>query len=649
MELDKWFWIIPTLIVVIPLSIAIYYGIRAYSDPAYKHMFMTTLYQLYSSLGFILLPLIYIFKRLGHSLLYLFPLHRINAFSNKFGTNLDGNDAWRSKNLLTTFIISFVVIFGILITNVFALKKESVPIGGWDMPLPKADSFGEWGSVLAFSMLAIIVLYTFYIFHKGKEDKSKPENIFPSEKSFREQASWTLKRSASFVKSLIALALILGLLIGMLFYAMRSPEEADLIASVLMIFTGIVILTITYFAVKDLKVIQKLMQNKVLQLLFHLVFLIPCVIIEVVNYIYQEIKHTPQTIYNILILEILFVACYFVIPIIQKKLYTWIPFRDDDTNVKKQELKALYLEKLKLEKQIKEERNRLDGYPELNNKIFLDKVRNDNLILTEKETELDSLIISYICTGCNKGIVDPITFKQTNMDKLSEVKNLLKGGDGILQKIARYGSRLIDLNDKEVALKESISKGEGGLNSKVLMMKPTYLGKKVMIANYKDLRVGGKLVVDDIRYNYALSCWFYLHSNAPNFYKDKYYSIMNYSDKPNISYNPVKNKLRISVTTGQNNYNAVHDFKDIKLQKWNNLVINYVNGILDVFLDAKLVGSFPQTIPHNKSDIITIGYGSAGNGLNGGICNVVFYNNRLRKKRIEFNYEYLKNKNPPIL
>ena len=80
-----------------------------------------------------------------------------------------------------------------------------------------------------------------------------------------------------------------------------------------------------------------------------------------------------------------------------------------------------------------------------------------------------------------------------------------------------------------------------------------------------------------------------------------------------------------------------------------NLVINYVNGVLDIFIDAKLVGSYPQTIPYNHSDYISIGDGSHGNGLNGGICNVVFFNNRLRKKRIELNYEYLKNKNPPIL
>jgi len=59
-----------------------------------------------------------------------------------------------------------------------------------------------------------------------------------------------------------------------------------------------------------------------------------------------------------------------------------------------------------------------------------------------------------------------------------------------------------------------------------------------------------------------------------------------------------------------------------------------------------LVGSFPQVIPYISADNLTIG---DEKGLNGGICNVVFFNNILNKERIQMNYELLKNKNPPIL
>ena len=654
-DMGKWFWIIPTSIVVVPLSVAIFYGIRAYNNPKYKHEFQTIIYAIQRNLAFILMPLIFILRKLGHALLYLFPLHRISKFAETFGMDENRNDAWRGRNILTTFIITFVTIFALLIFNVFGFNKSHLGfdfnddgnVNGDDggIPLPQKATFGEWGTVMAFSFLTILVLYTFYIFHKGKS-----KDKFPSDKSFREQADWTIKRSTTFLKSLIFLVLILGVLIGALYYVMRSPEDAMLISSAMMVLTGIVILTITYFAVKDLKVVQSIMKNRFFQLLYHVIFLVPCLIIEVVDMIYKELKHTPQTIYNILIFQILFVTGYFVFPILQKELYTWIPFKRDQMDAQEAEKKTLYVRILHLEKDIKEEKKRLSDYPELNNTEFYDKVKTDNLMLDSNEDALDNLIISYICSACKTGNYTPAEFKNEKKEQLKAIKEKLKGKKGIMQKVAGYESELADINTKYKVLEENIKKGSGGLVSQVLMMKPTYLTQGMIIGDYKNLRQGGKLVVDDVRYNYALSCWFFLHSNPPNFFKNKYYSIINYANKPNIMYNPVKSKLKVKVKTGPNsNDKKEYILGDIKLQKWNNLVINYVDGVLDIFIDAKLVGSYPQTIPYNTVDNVSIGQGSAGNGLNGGICNVVFFNNRLRKKRIELNYEYLKNKNPPIL
>ena len=81
-----------------------------------------------------------------------------------------------------------------------------------------------------------------------------PANIFPSNKPFREQASWTLKRSASFMKVLIIMIGVLGLLSGMLYLAMTNPEWGGWISGALMVITGIVTLTRLYFAIKDLKI-----------------------------------------------------------------------------------------------------------------------------------------------------------------------------------------------------------------------------------------------------------------------------------------------------------------------------------------------------------------------------------------------------------
>ena len=627
--------------------LAFIYIIIMNTKPKDKFRLQMMLYSVVSSLGFIILPLVYILKKIGSALLYIIPLHRSAILSEKLGMDMLGNDAWRGKNLFTTLVILFVFAFAGVVLHMFVINP-------YDINTKKM--FGDWGAPVAFSMLGIVVLYTFFLFHKGKTDKMNPENVFPSDKPFREQAAWSLKRGGTFLKSLIILAIVLGILIGMLYMAMKSPEYGEWIASSLMIMTGLVILTLTYFAIKDTKLIQGIMKIKILQLLFHLVFLIPCIIIEIVNYIYQEIKHTPQTVYNILILEIVFVALYFVLPILQKYLYTFTPFQEDLTSVQKAKLNLTYQKEIGIQKRIREEKKRLTGpYPELNVSGFIETIQNENLMLPAKSVELDNHIIQYICKKCrlpesDVNYMKPDDWKSTTGKAiLPEIRKLLKGDSGVIRQLAKLQSELANTRSDAKILDQMIKNGEGSLLTKVVKMHPTTLNVRQWYADYKDLRAGGKLIADDIRYNYAISCWFFLHSNSPNFYKDKYYSIINYSEKPNVMYNPIKNKLKIKVQT---NTNSTREFKfdNIKLQKWNNLVINYVSGVLDIFMDTKLIGSFPQVIPYNSSDNLTVGDGDGVNkGLNGGICNVVFYGNVLRKKRMDFNYEYLKNKNPPTL
>ena len=70
------------------------------------------------------------------------------------------------------------------------------------------------------------------------------------------------------------------------------------------------------------------------------------------------------------------------------------------------------------------------------------------------------------------------------------------------------------------------------------------------------------------------------------------------------------------------------DYKKMKLQKWNNIVINYINGTLDVFLNGKLIGTYDGVIPYMTSDIVSIG---DDNGLSGGLCNLVYFPTHISK------------------
>ena len=82
------------------------------------------------------------------------------------------------------------------------------------------------------------------------------------------------------------------------------------------------------------------------------------------------------------------------------------------------------------------------------------------------------------------------------------------------------------------------------------------------------------------------------------------------------------------------------------LQKWNNIVINYNGGTLDVFINGELVKSSNEVIPYMKIDTLTTG---TDNGINGGICNVIYFKTPISLVNIHHIYNNLNDSNPPIV
>ena len=78
----------------------------------------------------------------------------------------------------------------------------------------------------------------------------------------------------------------------------------------------------------------------------------------------------------------------------------------------------------------------------------------------------------------------------------------------------------------------------------------------------------------------------------------------------------------------------------------NNIVINYDNGYIDVFLNGNLVGSSVGIVPYMHEDEIIVG---ANQGLYGGICNVLYYEAPLSKKQIFMNYRTLRIQKIPYI
>ena len=100
------------------------------------------------------------------------------------------------------------------------------------------------------------------------------------------------------------------------------------------------------------------------------------------------------------------------------------------------------------------------------------------------------------------------------------------------------------------------------------------------------------------------------------------------------------------MNSGIDKESVIFETTEFPLQRWNNIVINYHGGTLDVFINNKLVSSTNNMVPYMSYDKITVG---ENNGVSGGCCNVTYFSSPLTLLNIRLNYEALKNKNPPII
>ena len=126
-------------------------------------------------------------------------------------------------------------------------------------------------------------------------------------------------------------------------------------------------------------------------------------------------------------------------------------------------------------------------------------------------------------------------------------------------------------------------------------------------------------------YSYSMSFWLYI--NPMPSHGDKLFSLLNYGNNPNIMYNPSKNDFSVYMKSpdpdcSKNETIPIYTNMDIPLQKWFNVVLNYHNGRLDVFLNAELVKTSFDVISCIKYDALTIGQDS---GANAKICNLTYF------------------------
>jgi len=196
-------------------------------------------------------------------------------------------------------------------------------------------------------------------------------------------------------------------------------------------------------------------------------------------------------------------------------------------------------------------------------------------------------------------------------------------------------------------------------NGVQLLKEPKYLNSVNVLGTFDELY--GDAVNTDVNsisqakfnYHYSLSAWFYINPQPPSTSPayNKYTNILNYGGKPTVEFNSQLNSLRVTVETeqepnGNKKIVQIFETKKVLFQRWNNIVINYDRGTMDVFLNGELVGSRPSIAPYMTYESIEVG---ANNGIQGGISNVLYYKDNLTKNYVELMYQALRGKAEPFL
>lgn len=168
-------------------------------------------------------------------------------------------------------------------------------------------------------------------------------------------------------------------------------------------------------------------------------------------------------------------------------------------------------------------------------------------------------------------------------------------------------------------------------NMKILLDKPIYINSSKTLGTFEDLKPSAK---DDYKYQYGVGFKFFIDQNLPNSSNAAIRDtvIFNYGNKPKVTFNVKEGLLKVTCREGVDGNVIVYKTKNIPRQRWNTMVINYKNGIMDIFINNDLVASKNNLVPYMTHDAITSG---SDNGINGGIKEVYYSNEPFNLSKIK--------------
>ena len=139
---------------------------------------------------------------------------------------------------------------------------------------------------------------------------------------------------------------------------------------------------------------------------------------------------------------------------------------------------------------------------------------------------------------------------------------------------------------------------------------------------------------------YSIGLWLWL-DNVKGTNKNNFDTILNFNNKPHILLNQYSNEIKILFDKGNLNSQMPETLylDNLKSQTWNYVVVNFVNNIVEIFINSNLVAEQKNIIPNMKNiyfDNMVIG--NHGSTLKIALKNISYYPRALSISEVERNY-----------
>ena len=327
-----------------------------------------------------------------------------------------------------------------------------------------------------------------------------------------------------------------------------------------------------------------------------LFFFLPCLLSDYLDYLKSEYQSTPPVVFMLLIAEILLILAYIYIPKLMNKHLI-------------KNSTVLQRSPLRLDIATNLSNNRIFHVNPKDILVTTDKVQDKNTLLSNNSNVITTMMDS---SGnlVNTGIADTYT--------------------------SNFGlSMWIYVNEKDL-----------GPNQLEYQNKTSFQNvRKDIIINGKKVGWETKKVRKDekkLTPPYEIPIFKYGNPNTNN--------NEGYLGKPSITYlGNSEWKFNLTVPTKKDiENNTTYFIMSIPSQKWNNIVFNYYDNQVDLWINGNLERNMDlreNPLNHHQSDIITVG---SKFGLMGGLCNLQFFSKPMTATQITQSYNLLYSQNPPV-